>query len=227
MGPMGSIPGQEDNSGDGSGKAQAAGRAHIANPAAAEPAERLSRRSEYGEVKRQEGWKSCLIVGSGPSLRNFNYDRLRGQKVIAVNSAISKVHWADCFFGADWKWFATNGLMLQGFQGERYAAIPERFHAITCNLGLTYLRRSWDEGISEHPGEIKLRANSGYGAIQAAILKGAREITLLGFDLLPGREDPMDARPEEISKYHQWRVEFDKLFTACRNAGILIAYGHV
>lgn len=55
-----------------------------------------------------------------------------------------------------------------------------------------------------------------------AILKGARRITLYGFDLVNGRADPSDTRPEETSRYEQWRREFEILFTECEKRGILV-----
>lgn len=147
-----------------------------------------------------------------------------------MNSAVSRVPWADCFFTLDWRWLEKYSSLLGSFGGERYAAIPEIHRQRFSHLGLTFLRKSWEDGISEYPGEVKLRANSGYGAVQIGILKGAKRITLYGFDMLhgvSGREDPNDSRPEETSRYAQWRAEFEKLFAECAKRGIVITHGDV
>lgn len=60
------------------------------------------RGSFFGEVRKDEAWApGCYVVGSGPSLRGFDYESLRGQKIIAVNSAVRFVPWADTWVTCD------------------------------------------------------------------------------------------------------------------------------
>mgnify|MGYP002682074433 CR=1 FL=1 len=52
----------------------------------------------------QDGaWKGqrCFIVGGGPSLKGFDFGRLRGERVIAINRAFEACPTADIMFAMD------------------------------------------------------------------------------------------------------------------------------
>ena len=45
--------------------------------------------------------RRCFIIGGGPSLKGFDFERLRGERVIAINKAFYDVPFADIVFGMD------------------------------------------------------------------------------------------------------------------------------
>lgn len=49
--------------------------------------------------------ETCFIVCGGPSLRGFDFKRLRGRKVIAVNSSIFSAPFADALVFGDGRWW--------------------------------------------------------------------------------------------------------------------------
>jgi hypothetical protein len=58
------------------------------------------------EVLDDGAWEGepCFIIGGGPSLKGFDFNRLRGQgRVIAINRALEYAPWADVVFFMDWK----------------------------------------------------------------------------------------------------------------------------
>lgn len=129
----------------------------------------------------------CFIIGGGPSLTGFDFERLRGKgRVIAINRAFEFIPWADMLFFMDWKFYKLchdnpNRLALwQGFQG----------HRVFCNLmgrklddcyNIRSLGRhgmSWSIAKGVYHGN-----NSGHGALVTALALGCRPIYLLGYDM--------------------------------------------
>lgn len=163
----------------------------------------------YGAVRTDTGarWTSCCIVGSGPSLRGFDFERLRDTTVLAVNDAMLKVPWAAALFSMDHRWVRSRLTSLVEFPGEKYVAIQERFEDLWSIPGVTYLRRARFESLSADSRIVHLGGCSGYGALNVAVLKGATDITLYGFDLTPGRAFDSD-QPEQRSQYQTWARMF-------------------
>ena len=65
----------------------------------------------------------CFIVGGGPSLRGFDWGRLRGERVIAVNRAFEQLPFADISVSLDERWhgWTTRGDLGDGPR-DKYAA---------------------------------------------------------------------------------------------------------
>ena len=93
--------------------------------------------------------------------------------------------WADVLYGCDAKWWNEhNG--CPGFQGEKWSSHDEGTNkklAEAEKYGLNLVRGSSDAGFSTDPEVICYGSNSGFQAINLAILMGAKEIVLVGFDM--------------------------------------------
>lgn len=126
-------------------------------------------------------WDEAFLVGGGPSLRGFDFDRLRGKTVVAINDAAKHLPWATALFSLDQKWITSRRNLMLSFPGEKYLAANEE---ITSNPvpGAIYLRRVRENGLSDDPGAICLGGTSGYGAVNLAYLKRSKRIVLLGYD---------------------------------------------
>ena len=59
--------------------------------------------SRSWEILPDGSWsgRRCFIVGGGPSLKGFDFERLRGERVIAINKAFYDVPFADIVFAMD------------------------------------------------------------------------------------------------------------------------------
>jgi len=137
---------------------------------------------------------SVLIVATGPSLRGFSISKLgnipKSVHIIAVKGAIRYIPRADSWLTVD-----VNRRCLPFMQNRRegvhyYAAVPADFgtararvqaHRTFSDPAVTYLRRTWGDGLPDDPGII-YTGNSGWGALQLAWHMGAKRVALLGID---------------------------------------------
>jgi len=133
----------------------------------------------YGKITKPF-WddKPVAIVGGGPSLVDFDFERLRGAHVLAIKSAIINMPWADACFGMGD--FSVWRDRLDGMQSRVYwlAGEPERSAA----KNVTFLKRLDGQSLSEDPSEIYSGGTSGFGAMQICIHKKAKRVVLFGFD---------------------------------------------
>lgn len=135
----------------------------------------------------------CFIIGGGPSLKGFDFSRLRGERVIAINKAFLDVPFADIMFAMD---RPLLDLITSGKLGENYRQAFEFFWG--AKLWLDLSGYSYPAGIYHLPaaGEIGWTKstsqglfhgqNSGYGALNLAMVLGADPIYLLGYDCSKG-----------------------------------------
>ena len=145
--------------------------------------------------------RRCFIVGGGPSLKGFDFGRLRGERVIVVNKAFYDVPFADVMFAMD---RSLLDRVTSGKLGENYRQAFETFPGV--KLWLDLFGYSYPPSVYSLPaaGEIgwtkSLREglchgqNSGYGALNLAMVLGADPIYLLGYDCSKG--------PEGEKNYH-------------------------
>ena len=139
--------------------------------------------------------RRCFIVGGGPSLKGFDFNRLRGERVIAINKSYFDVPFADVMFAMD---RSLIDLITSGQLGEEYRQAFEAFGGVKLWLDLS--GNSYPTGVYSIPAAgafgwtASLRdglfhgQNSGYGALNLALCLGASPIYLLGFDCAKGPE---------------------------------------
>ncbi|AMS41166.1 hypothetical protein [Aminobacter aminovorans] len=127
--------------------------------------------------------ETVFVIGGGPSLAGFDFSRLAGRRVIAVNSAGYDAPWADILFFHDNSWFEEerNRALVDGWSGlvmtvSRHAklAAPERVMRVE-------IAQRPDFPIGQGP--IKAGRSSGQTAVSLAVAMGAAAVALLGFDM--------------------------------------------
>jgi glycosyltransferase involved in cell wall biosynthesis len=151
--------------------------------------------SSFADRFPDGAWRGqrCFIVGGGPSLKGFDFNRLRGERVIAINKAFYDVPFADVMFAMD---RPLLDLIMEGKLGEDYRAAFESFPGAKLWLDLsgysypagvysvpTAGATGWTKSIKD--GLIHGN-NSGYGALNLALCLGADPIYLLGYDCKRG-----------------------------------------
>ena len=134
-------------------------------------------------------WKDqdVYIVGGGPSLTGFDFNRLVGKNVIAVNKAYTQVimpyvlYWTDSRF---YNWYKSEIDYLKCTKITTSLSIKD----ISPDVIILKNKGSKEMDINAAAHEICAGNNSGYGAIHLAIKMGAKRIYLLGYDLQPAEK---------------------------------------
>lgn len=162
--------------------------------------------------KVQADWNVPVIVAaSGPSLTEevaWACRRKRwfeGWRVICVNDAYKRFVNADILYGCDERWWEVHS-GAPTFRGEKWsshsdpkdASNDKRACADKFGLRVVYGRQAI--GFSTNPACIHYGHNSGFQAVNLAILKGATRIVLVGFDMrvIDGKNHFFGRHPEPL-----------------------------
>ena len=145
----------------------------------------------------------CFVVGGGPSLTGFDFNKLNGYDVIAVNKAVEYVQHPKYFITTDYSYFAKASLPIERINQKveysyfvanmthPYMKYQNGFVTDTRNNNCYsnlykyhgVIESNQTEGFGSKLNEFSNGANSGHCGIQLALLAGYRKIYLLGFDL--------------------------------------------
>jgi hypothetical protein len=160
----------------------------------------------YGRVEPPY-WDTVAIIGGGPSLIDFDFERLRGATVLAVKGSIFDIPWADAGFGLDMARYNEWRDKLATVPSRIYWAVPEDQLTRTGpppSRNITFLRRRDGRAISTNPGEVYDGGTSGFAAFQIALHKRAKRIVLIGFDYDGGIVAAGDKRGAQ--KAANWKI---------------------
>jgi hypothetical protein len=128
--------------------------------------------------------QTVVCLGGGPSLSQTQIDQVRDSDAhaIAVNDAYLVAPWAAILYAADLQWWQWHADALE-FEGLRITTDPQA----ALDYHLLYLPGDRVDGFSLDPSRLSYgplhTSNSGYQAINLAILGGARRILLIGYDM--------------------------------------------
>jgi hypothetical protein len=181
----------------------------------------------FGTVPRIWPGSTVVCIAAGPSLTAADVDYCRGRaRVIAVNKSVILAPWADAFFAADGRLWAWEADRLARFPGLTFAL---ELTAASKAAGCTLLKNAGIWGLSLEPDRICNGRNSGYGAVNLAVLLGAVRIVLLGYDLQAGPDGrthwhgdhPHGAGPTELI-FRAWRGAFKSLVDPLAAAGVTV-----
>lgn len=168
----------------------------------------------YGKVSKPY-WddKPVAVVAGGPSLRGFDFERLRGAHVLAVKGAIFDIPWADAAFGLDLPRYQEWRERLTDLRSRIYWAVPEdqiEKAGAPPSRNITFLRRLPGEAMSTNPGEIYGGGTSGFGALQVCLHKRATRIVLFGYDYDGDYDKPSNAQHNEKRRanWQAWAAHF-------------------
>jgi hypothetical protein len=133
-------------------------------------------------------WPGSTIacIATGPSLVREDCERVResGARIFAINDAYQLAPFADVLYSSDRHWWPHHK-GVPSFTGMKYgigSAIGKAnpfFH----HPEITVLRNDGYTGLSTDPSGLRNGKNSGYAAINLAVLFGAARIILLGYNL--------------------------------------------
>ncbi len=157
--------------------------------------------------------KTAICIASGPSVTPQDIEYCRGKgKIYVINEMIFTVPFADVLYAADPDWWnAYRG--CQHFDGEKWTQCLKT--ANKWNLNHIQLDRNalW----SNTPGVIASGRNSGFQALNFAVLCGAEKVVLLGYDMGSGPAQQKHSFDNELtpkiireSNYPAWIKHFHK-----------------
>jgi hypothetical protein len=146
--------------------------------------------------------QTVYVVASGESLREFDFEKLRGKNVIVVNDVFKYVPFAQVLVSLDTGYIKRNKHELKKFPG---------YKITLCGKGHPGWNYFIDQGVSEDLSILRKVKNSGFYAMVAALKLGAEKIYLLGFDIT-WKEQPYfyDIPRDKINSYRSSMHHKDK-----------------
>ncbi len=133
---------------------------------------------KYTKVKPIWKGETVFIIGGGPSLSKFDFNRLRDKNTLAINKAVQTCPWADILYWTDSRVYSWLKNDINKFQGDKYTIKP-----FNTPPSVKVLKNTGANGLELDPSGIKHGNNSGYAAINLAYHLGVKRIVLLGFDM--------------------------------------------
>lgn len=140
------------------------------------------------EVDPQQYNNACYIVAGGPSLKGFDWSKLRGQFVIAINRSYEVLPDAQIIYFTDAPFWENHKDAMIAHKGQmiRGALAPGREPK---HPDLIIYKLSGPQGLDKTPGQLKHGSNSPYAATNLAIAHlGFKRVYLLGVDMKWGEK---------------------------------------
>lgn len=189
-------------------------------------------KSAHVAVPRLWPGETVACIASGPSLTAEDVNFVRGKtRAIAINASYAIAPWADVLYVADcqpFRWYWEHG-------PKGYEHVPMRsFAGLKFSLtrrsgqwsGVQVLKCGSEDGLSLDPTRLCLGMNSGYQAINLAVLLGATRILLLGYDMTvtkEGKEYWHEQHPhKKRSPYKTFRRLFPSIVEPLKKAGVSV-----
>lgn len=162
----------------------------------------------------------CIVAAPGPSLTPEVADICTnsGARILAVNDAYRLLPGADVLYACDGAWWEVRG-GCSDFKGERWTShslSPKNDKtAIADQFGLRVIAGAENVGFSRDPAHIHYGNNSGFQAVNLALLWGADPVILAGFDMreIGGRRHffgEHEAPLRRGSNFAKWIANFAK-----------------
>ncbi len=170
---------------------------------------------------------TVFVIGAGLSVRQSDLDLLEGQKVIAVNKMFERLPAAPVIYFTDprvWNWYKDE--MAQ--HPARIFTMADKKRLRTRRLDYIGRQRRGMEGLSLDPRKLCHGNNSGYAAINLAVLLGAAVIVLYGFDMGVPQDDGLvhchaeHPVPTQPHVFERMLPNFDSLIAPLEEAGVKI-----
>ena len=142
------------------------------------------------KIKPEWRGKPSVVAAPGPSLNQQQADLVRatGWPVLVCQDAWRLLPWADKLYGCDTRWWNVyEG--VPGFQGEKWSShhkgVANDKTDVQARYGVNLVggSRAQYNGFSLDPAKIHYGDNSGFQAINLAVLLGSPYIVLIGFDM--------------------------------------------
>jgi len=139
----------------------------------------------FSVVERAWAGETVLCIGGGPSLAPAAIAAARGRcRAIAINNSYGIAPWAEICYFADarwWEWHKDKP-EFRAFRGQK-VTIGDGTGMMVSDPAVHMLHNYGADGLSEQPNGLHTGSNSGYQAVNIAVLAGAGRILLAGYDM--------------------------------------------
>lgn len=131
----------------------------------------------------------CIVAATGYSLTvdvaaACRQARQRGgYRVIAISDAYRLMPWADVLYSCDGSWWKHHKPQFSGAKWSAHDKTSNDKRRMADEYGLNIVRGADKPGFSLFSDQIHYGKNSGFQAVNLAILFGAVRIVLVGFNL--------------------------------------------
>lgn len=174
-----------------------------------------------------------MVAATGPSLtpavaltvRRARWP-LERCRVVAVNDAYRLLPYADILYACDDRWWRANIADIeQKFHGERWTthedgAVNDK-SALPAEWKLNLVGGHTSDTFSTNPAVVHYGSNSGFQAVNLALLKGATKVILVGFDMrvVNGLRHFFGDHPDPLhnrANYKDFIAPFTRAAKGCR-----------
>lgn len=141
-------------------------------------------------ISRDWDGDPCIVAASGPSLTPEVARRCQVAlrwRVLCVQDAYRLMPWADALYGCDAKWWEVHD--GTDFRGEKWSTHEDGIESgndkseAASRYGVRLVRGKAADEFSTDPEVIHYGSNSGFQAVNLAMLRGVSRIALVGFDM--------------------------------------------
>lgn len=141
-------------------------------------------------------WKGeqVFLIGGGPSLKEMDWAPLFLKRNIGLNDAYLLGEWVDMCFWTDSPWLEAHRKCLKMFKGYKITAQSTRPMGLP---GVLWVDRRPKGLFPSH--RIAWNWSTGAAAINLALLLGAVQIVLLGYDMKKGPKGEKNWHPNNVS----------------------------
>lgn len=168
----------------------------------------------------------AFVMGGGPSLRGFDWARLRGRHVVGCNDAYEHGDVVDVVAFGDMPFWRRRGdHLVRAKNRHGFLAVTNFPNSPEAFVGHAHIVRRLRHKWSRSQEALCWLGNTGAMAVNLAARLGARRIVLLGFDmdLGPGGatnwyED--NRRPPTRKLLDKFLGTFEEVARGCREEGI-------
>lgn len=179
---------------------------------------------KYYTAAAQWPGETAFVVAGGTSVDQYKpLDCLRGRKVVAINSSIKDVPFADVLYFGDTRWFNHHRKNLADFCG-RIVTVS----AIAASAaGVDLMKKRHPPGLSKDRQELTARRTSLVPVINLLAHYGVKVIVLLGADGGPGadgRTHHHDRHPWPLREdcWDQQRADLESICKPLQKIGITV-----
>lgn len=153
-------------------------------------------RRPFWTVPRMWPGRTVYILGGGPSLAAVDVNRLRHERVIAVNNAYKLGWWIPVLYFGDCRWLKWHTENLKHWPGLKVTTCDQHLSELGRQLNIKVVRKkNAPDGLFRDRSIMAWNLSSGACAINLAVHLGAQRIVLLGYDM------------RKIDGHNNWHTE--------------------
>ena len=137
----------------------------------------LGTKKKLSEILGVNSWagQRCFVIGGGASLRDFDFSLLENELTIGVNKIYRVFEPTILFFADRTMYDEIEPLKIKSIK----VAVD---YTNACFDNVYYVRSAGTKGVGMDIDTLYTGNNSGFGALNLALVLGAEPIYLLGFD---------------------------------------------